>query len=276
MGEQRCLERFTIRYRVKLETSPKFLSLSEPQPRLALTHWEGSGRGRAEEAGTPPRLRLPPPRPPPRPRYREGGPLGISGGVVPALGRLLSAGRGQSAAPSGSRRAASHAASARRQSVRVVAGTTTTLVAVSATAGAAASAPGGLGGCLASFCSRPALSFLNSRQAATLSRPPEQQAMAASTASHRPIKGSWEQELYDFLWWCPRPNSPARVSTGIFAWAERQPLVHRVSLGSPTFPGAAADPSRTNPRARARARRRAGRLRSCGPCAAQISSAGQA
>ena len=77
---------------------------------------------------------------------------------------------------------------------------TTTLVAVSATAGAAASAPGGLGGCLASFCSRPALSFLNSA-------PSSDAEPTAGAAGNGGLDGlapahqgdPEEQELYDFL-----------------------------------------------------------------------------
>lgn len=60
---------------------------------------------------------------------------------------------------------------------------------VSATAGAAALSRPGLHGCLEGLCSLPPLLLRDPTPAATLSRQPERPAMAASTASHRPIKG---------------------------------------------------------------------------------------
>ena len=78
---------------------------------------------------------------------------------------------------------------------------TTILVGVSATAGAAASAPSGLGGCLASLCSRPAFSFLDP----TLSSDAEPTAGAAGNGGLDGLAPAHqgdlkEQEFYDFLY----------------------------------------------------------------------------
>ena len=61
---------------------------------------------------------------------------------------------------------------------------------------------------------RPSLLLRDPTPAATLSRQPERPAMAASTASHRPIKGILKNKTSAAPphppSWCPRPNSPAR------------------------------------------------------------------
>lgn len=77
---------------------------------------------------------------------------------------------------------------------------TTTPVAVFATAGAAALAPSGLGGCLASLCSHPALSFLDP----TPSSDTESTAGASGNGGLDGLSSAHqgdpeEQELYDFL-----------------------------------------------------------------------------
>lgn len=78
---------------------------------------------------------------------------------------------------------------------------TTTPVAVFATAGAAALAPRGLGGCLASPCSHPAFSFLDP----TPSSDTEPTAGAAGNGGLDGLAPAHqgdpeEQELYDFLY----------------------------------------------------------------------------
>lgn len=77
---------------------------------------------------------------------------------------------------------------------------TTTPVAVSATAGAAALAPGGLSGCLASLCPRPALSFLDPAPSSDA----EPTAGAAGNGGLDGLASAHqgdpeEQEFYDFL-----------------------------------------------------------------------------
>ena len=151
---------------------------------------------------------------------------------------------------------------------------TTTLVAVSATAGAAASAPGGLGGCLASFCSRPALSFLNSA-------PSSDAEPTAGAAGNGGLDGlapahqgdPEEQELYDFLYGVLGRTARQECRRRAEVRAERG---SRSSTGSaweaPPFPPCRCrPPAGPTPDPEPERGRRAGRLRSCGPCAAQVS-----
>lgn len=150
----------------------------------------------------------------------------------------------------------------------------TTPVAVSATAGAAALAPSGLGGCLASLGSRLSLSFL----ASTASSDTEPTAGGAGNGGldgFAPAhKGDpEEQDLYDFL--C---GSLGRTAARQERRRRTEVRVSGDGRSSPGSPWEAARPPggyRPGPRTpdpeRGRVSRRAGRLRGCGFGAARVS-----